>query len=340
MTPFVSTFWTFLWLAHAGWNGPTSTPAIAPAVLTADTVTVTARQDFAADGFDPGRSDFLARFGDQEVRYDVMAVFVLPGEEVAIEVPGGDPGFVAETDGGTLRPDGFNRWSWRAPDDGGAASVRLASRAGGAMTLHALTLVPYGEMKRGMVRGYRVGAYPAPRGRRAAFSPRPRGFVEVTAANQDLAVSPHFRLGQFVCKEGAGFPKYVVLEPRLLARLESLLADVNRRGFEASTLEVMSAYRTPRYNRAIGNTTSFTRHQYGDAADVFVDVAPVDGRMDDLNRDGRLDRRDAVELHRWAERLEGAPEAGGVEGGLSAYGSTSAHGPFVHVDTRGYPARW
>ena len=30
----------------------------------------------------------------------------------------------------------------------------------------------------------------------------------------------------------------------------------------------------------------------------------------------------------------------GVVGGLGAYGSTAAHGPFVHVDTRGHRARW
>jgi hypothetical protein len=28
------------------------------------------------------------------------------------------------------------------------------------------------------------------------------------------------------------------------------------------------------------------------------------------------------------------------EGGLGLYQANRAHGPFVHVDVRGYPARW
>jgi hypothetical protein len=27
-------------------------------------------------------------------------------------------------------------------------------------------------------------------------------------------------------------------------------------------------------------------------------------------------------------------------GGLGIYGTTSTHGPFIHVDTRGFRARW
>jgi hypothetical protein len=335
MTPFVSMFWTFLYLTNAAWTG---VPSPSPTTAAVETVTVSA--DTTAPGFRSGRSPFVARFGDQEIHYDVMAVFALPQEDVVIEVPRERAPFTVSADRGSLTAESQQRWIWRPAEDGDVAVLTIRDSAGSTMTLHALTLIPYAEMKNGTLRGHRVGAYPAPRGRRAAHSARPRGFVEVTAANQDLPVSPHFTLGQFVCKEGSGFPKVVVLQPTLLARLESLLAVVNDRGFEAATFEVMSGYRTPRYNRAIGNTTRFTRHQYGDAADVYVDASPVDGRMDDLNRDGRLDQRDALELHRWAEHLEGAPEAGGVEGGLSAYGATHAHGPFVHVDTRGYPARW
>ena len=33
-------------------------------------------------------------------------------------------------------------------------------------------------------------------------------------------------------------------------------------------------------------------------------------------------------------------DAGGLVGGLAAYDATTAHGPFVHIDLRGYRARW
>ena len=76
---------------------------------------------------------------------------------------------------------------------------------------------------------------------------------------------------------------------------------------------------------------------YGDAADVFVD-ADSNGRMDDLNHDGHIDRRDAQMLFAAAEQVEtDHPE---LVGGLSAYSASAAHGPFVHVDARGFRARW
>ena len=100
----------------------------------------------------------------------------------------------------------------------------------------------------------------------------------------------------------------------------------------------MSGYRTPFYNRAIGNV-QYSRHIYGDGADIFVDVSPRDELMDDLNGDGRVDLRDARVLYEIVEGLEGGDVAGLV-GGLATYDATSAHGPFVHVDGRGYRARW
>ena len=47
----------------------------------------------------------------------------------------------------------------------------------------------------------------------------------------------------------------------------------------------MSGYRTPFYNRSIGNQTRFSRHVYGDAADIYADD-DGDGKMDDLDGDG------------------------------------------------------
>jgi hypothetical protein len=59
-----------------------------------------------------------------------------------------------------------------------------------------------------------------------------------------------------------------------------------------------------------------------------------------LNGDGRHDRLDAMLLHDLAERTEGTVEQGALIGGLSAYSPTHEHGAFVHVDTRGFAARW
>jgi hypothetical protein len=62
--------------------------------------------------------------------------------------------------------------------------------------------------------------------------------------------------------------------------------------------------------------------------------------MDDLNRDGTLDYRDAQWLYRVADELFGSEPHRGLRGGLGVYRATPSHGPFLHVDARGRRARW
>ena len=76
---------------------------------------------------------------------------------------------------------------------------------------------------------------------------------------------------------------------------------------------------------------------YGDASDIFIDNNG-DGRMDDLNHDGRVDLRDARVIEAAVDRVEREHPA--LVGGCGVYAATRAHGPFVHIDTRGYRARW
>jgi hypothetical protein len=76
---------------------------------------------------------------------------------------------------------------------------------------------------------------------------------------------------------------------------------------------------------------------YGDATDVFVDN-DRNGWTDDVNRDGRVDIRDAEVVARAAERAEARHPS--LVGGIGIYPATGAHGPFTHVDTRGRRARW
>jgi uncharacterized protein YcbK (DUF882 family) len=100
----------------------------------------------------------------------------------------------------------------------------------------------------------------------------------------------------------------------------------------------MSGYRTPFYNAAIGNV-SRSRHQWGDAADIFVDE-DGNGVMDDVNGDRRIDRRDSDWLRALVERLHEAPGGEQMAGGVGLYAANREHGPFVHVDARGRLARW
>ena len=101
----------------------------------------------------------------------------------------------------------------------------------------------------------------------------------------------------------------------------------------------MSGYRTPFYNRAIGNV-KYSRHLWGGAADIFIDEDPKDGTMDDLNRDGIINYKDAAVLYDIVDDLYGKPFYRIFMGGLGRYKKTANHGPFVHVDVRGFRARW
>jgi uncharacterized protein YcbK (DUF882 family) len=102
----------------------------------------------------------------------------------------------------------------------------------------------------------------------------------------------------------------------------------------------MSGFRTPDYNEqgvGAGGRSPISRHQYGDAADVYPDDSR-NGRIADLNGDGRSDLADARVLAAAAEAVESRhPE---LVGGIGIYPGTPAHGPFVHIDARGKRARW
>ena len=108
------------------------------------------------------------------------------------------------------------------------------------------------------------------------------------------------QLRQFVCKQQSDYPKYLVLDPLLLNKLEYLLERVNAAGYHAKTFFVMSGYRTPYYNRSIGNV-ALSRHVWGAAADIYIDE-DGDGYMDDINGDGVSNIEDVKILYRIADR--------------------------------------
>ncbi|MFL5357909.1 hypothetical protein [Archangium sp.] len=188
--------------------------------------------------------------------------------------------------------------------------------------------------------GYHIGRWPAREaGRTGRYAP-PEHLIEVTPQNQDAALSEHFRLRHFLTKDQANvWPKYLALDLRLVDKLELVVQELRTMGFPArGGLHVMSGFRTPQYNGPGENgRAKFSRHTYGDAADVWLDDNG-DGQMDDLDGNGRVDVKDAEVLARAVERVEQrVPE---LVGGYGVYRATSAHGPFVHIDVRGTPARW
>jgi hypothetical protein len=289
----------------------------------------------------PAAAEFAVRYRNVISPHRVTTLTVLPGETVTFEVADRDPvsGYVAQPAAGRLVPLGTGRWAWTAPPTPGVYGIQVVAPNGAdSVTLQALVVVPYDRLQGELLNGYRIGRYPEKARSGLAGNGPPAGFVEVTRANEDVLVSPHFRLKQFLCKQPGGYPKYVVLDERLLLALEHVLQHVNAAGYRATTFHVMSGYRTPAYNRSLGNVR-YSQHQWGAAADIFIDE-DGDGVMDDLDGDGRSDLRDAAVLYRLIDDAAARPEAQGLIGGLGKYPATAAHGPFVHVDVRDGTARW
>lgn len=287
--------------------------------------------------FDPGTIDYDVRFDGLQVRWNRFAVFVMPGEVSELEL--GQEPFGVTASAGTLERIAPGRWRWTAPGQAGLARLSIAPASGPPTTLNVIVQVPAGKAVDGYLNGYRIGAYPQTALRGNAIYLPPPGFIQVHPDMLDLAVSPHFTLGQFLCKQQPDhWPKYLVLREELVVKLEIILAEVNRRGIRTDTLHVMSGYRTPWYNRSIGNVP-YSRHVWGGAADIFVDT-DGDDRMDDLNHDGRVGTRDARVLLGIVNDLYRAGRFERLVGGLGLYGPRSHRGPFVHVDARGEAARW
>jgi hypothetical protein len=217
--------------------------------------------------------------------------------------------------------------------------IRGASRIG---QFSMITMRSFREKIAGSVGSYRVGSWPEERGRlRSEAYENPEGFIEVTPQNQETRISEHFRLKDFLTHDQHDvWPKYLVLREPLLDKLELVISDLQDHGIPARNVQVLSGFRTPQYNQNLGDESGRardSRHQFGDAADIFID-SNHDGRMDDLNRDGRVNMRDVRVILAAVERVE--KQYPDLVGGTGIYHSTGAHGPFAHIDVRGSRARW
>jgi uncharacterized protein YcbK (DUF882 family) len=204
-----------------------------------------------------------------------------------------------------------------------------------------ITLKPASEKRGGRIGLYYIGNWPSARTSGGVRYEPPKGFIEVSRERQNTMLSDHFRLKDFFPHDQANvWPKYIVVDMKLVDKLELILSELEKQGIPSKGVKVMSGFRTPQYNAGGGDTrgrASLSRHMYGDAADIFIDN-DGNGNMDDLNGDGRVNTSDARVILAAANRVEAAHPS--LIGGVGVYPGTSAHGPFTHIDTRGYPARW
>jgi len=268
----------------------------------------------------------------------VRATFTTPGAPIA-KAPGSAQARLEGQDGVIVSSD------FTAPKNPGIydLAIQFNQAVQPIKDLSVVTLVPFNEKKQGKIGLYFLGSWPFEKGgvpKTPAYAD-PSGFIMVTEQNQNTMMSAHFRLRDFVTKTQFNvWPKYVLLNPKLLDKLELVISELEASGHPVRHLQIMSAFRTPSYNYTGGNTqgrANLSRHMYGDASDVFVDN-DGNGVMDDLNGDGRIDVRDAQVILAAVDRVERRYPA--LVGGVGVYSACCGHGPFTHIDVRGYRARW
>ncbi|MBI4766730.1 MAG: hypothetical protein HY787_19395 [Deltaproteobacteria bacterium] len=312
----------------------------------------------------------------QKISPLVPTLFLLPGDPLVIriqtEIPtagGNQFNFRSETEywsvffnGNPMKPEANNRYSGTVPKDPGFYPLKIISRqilnqkSGSSdfsqrtegektgPTLLVIVLHPFSRIKNGFLDQYPLGFYPNPEGAPEKVIPKtarscylpPKGFIEVTNLNREAFLSQHYRLQDFICHLSLPFPQFIALSPALLLKLEwmTLFLKHYSQNPEAR-LTILSGFRPPRYNQSVSGAL-WSRHIYGDAADIIVDLSPKDNRMDDLNRDGRLDRDDLMVLFKFIEEIEIIT---GLPGGVGIF-DRGRDGPSIHIDTRGFKARW
>ena len=177
-------------------------------------------------------------------------------------------------------------------------------------------MVPFAEKAAGVLNGYRIGTYLAERF--GGGRDEPQGFLEVQPGDEQLSVSKHFHLGDFVTHDAQTevWPKYVALNPRLLDKLELVVAEVAKmRGVPSDSMVALDVH---------SGLIAF-----GSASQDIVIDAYGDGRI--TRSDSRIvsNAVDSVEeLH---------PD---LVGGLGVYTSDRYRTPYVHIDARGHRSRW
>ncbi len=264
-------------------------------------------------------------------------LFALPGEPIDLILAKEALEPQLEFSAGDLRrTDEGWRWNPGLPPSARASLVIATNDA--SIRLKLFVLTPFDPARASAIDGFQIGQYPSQTTISGVPYVAPRGLLKITEATQDMFVSPHFRLRQFLCKQEGGWPKYIVPNEKLYGYLEKILAQVKEKGLAIDTLHIMSGYRTPFYNARIDNV-DYSRHIYGDAADIFID-ADGDGTMDDLNGDGSANIEDAELFAVWIREALTSSSAEPLPGGLGVYAERSWRGPFVHFDIRGFEAIW
>jgi|SaaInlLV_10m_DNA_2_1039722.scaffolds.fasta_scaffold00260_10 hypothetical protein len=280
--------------------------------------------------------DFKILINKEKNDLKIFSVFVMPGSNINLKVLSKKKIMVRFEN--KVQSPQKGSYSFTAPRKKGNYELLIRSDESCSMLVNIFVKVSLSHMKKGYLNRYRIGNYPKKPLNNNPVYAKPKGLLEVTQENLNLKLSPNLVVSDFVCKQEGGFPKYILVNERLLLKLEYILDMLLNKNIKISKFKFISGYRTPYYNKLIGNVP-YSRHIYGGAADIFIDE-DNDGRMDDINGDNKFDQKDADHLYSLIDKQHRHEEYKEYLGGLGIYKRTQAHPSFIHIDARGYKSRW
>lgn len=232
------------------------------------------------------------------------------------------------------------------------------------VALELLTPAPSSMLVGGVIDGFTIGHYLDPMKSHSKKSLAffkvhaqayrvPPFFYKVTPEIRNLKIAPHQTLGFWMIDFkwfSLGKTQYIALDLHLVRKIEDLLDLMRANGVHVTHFVPIYGFRPPAFNSGTIQSHQetnlkgwYSMHQYGRALDLIVDE-DGDGRMDDLNGDGRIDIGDSQLIMKYVNMLDRQyikEERMAMVGGAGVYShhdfvQRPIQTPYIHVDTRGF----
>jgi hypothetical protein len=249
-----------------------------------------------------------------------------------------------------------NEISWQSPEESGdywmKVHLKVFEPSGlenpvkseiKKIEIACLVGFPSSLLDKGFINGYEVGEYPNPAqmNNPAHYVP-PENFFLMDYDVIGVRISEHLMLGDLGYDVRESLPQYFALDYELVKKLELIHEELSSRGLPCRYHFIGGGFVSPKSNRkrtsTNGAAAKLSRHMYGEAIDFIIDEDPRDEVMDDLNKDGIIDVRDALYIRDMINEFE---EKGlCTPGGFGVYSPPRNSRIQVHVDVRGFPTRW
>ncbi len=293
--------------------------------------------------FSAEHANFSIEYEGLKIPLQIFSVFVMPGEEIKIAIAEEDRGQIYQIELGGKTYESADSFNWKAQAKEGhyQAIIREKNGEGSAseIKINVFVLHSRAEKNGQYLDDFRIGYYPDIPADKKEYYSKPDGFLKIDESMLGVKLTPHFKMEQFLTNQSDRLPQFIAIQESLLLKLEFFLEEINKAGYYAETFGIVSIYRSPYFNKKIGNNTNLSRHLFGDAADIYIDNTGNQW-MDDLNGDGKSTIADSDILYDLAVNFDQKEEFAHLQGGVSSYKGNGVRGPFIHIDTRGFHVSW